>query len=740
MCILRNLTMRPFFVSSFIVVCFLFGNRGEIRSTPLFQVEKADSLNRAIESLEASISSDPENLSLHLRLGTLYLSVEDWHKADVSFRRCLQLDENSAEAYNGLGLAYHGKGESSIIPIEVIKKLFKIDNYSKAEKQYKRALELNPDYLDPLYNMGVNYLAKSGENNYQRSVESLKKVLEKNMEFKDADLMLGIAYQHLKDYVNAEVVLKRVIETNRTVGKAMLRLSDIYLDTGREDEATDMYYDGVVRIRDPKTWDNIYAELEMLMESEERNRFINLSLEDKGNFIRKFWKKKDPVPTTRKNERLIEHFRRVYFVRNTYPDVIPPYYDDRGKVYVKYGPPDIKFTAQMLDQGVKDNESWSYEKSVRPGLTFDFVKRGTGYYRVQDLSDAAPTGSGSDARFELLRRLYAQRADFTESYNRFALEGLGHGEDIQNATANFRNVMINFQAERDVAEEMAPVETYKLEPEGRTIPFIYNLSQFRSSEGKSRLELYMGISNDQLKYIPVDRGMVTSLKYNAVIQDSEYVDVHNMRRAFNLRARSTEEIQGKLFIHQEDFELSPGKYLLAIQVENPQGNSQGLYQNEFEARDFSGSSLMISDIQLASDIDPVESVGKFVKKNLKITPYPYTVVRRKRPIFIYFEVYNLKFMPNGQTNYTVTHTVDVLDHKRSFFSKTFGAIGRIFKKGQQIGISTSYQQSGTELMTSEYISLDMGKIPKGVAKLTVMVMDNSTGEKTSQSIQLQIIE
>ena len=732
--------MRPFFVSSFIVVCLFLGNQGKIRSTPLFQVEKADSLNQAIQSLEERISSDPENLSLHLRLGTLYLSIENWNKADFWFRRCLQLDENSAEAYNGLGLAYHGKGESSIIPIEVIKKLFKIDNYSKAEKQYKRALALSPDYLDPLYNMSVNYLAEGGENNYQRSVESLKKVLEKDMVFKDADLMLGIAYQHLKDYVNAEVAFKRVIEANRTVGKAMLRLSDIYLDTGREEEATDMYYNGVVRIREPKTWDNIYAELEMLMGSEERNRFINLPLEKKGNFIRKFWKKKDPVPTTQKNERLIEHFHRVYFARNTFPDVIPPYYDDRGKVYVKYGPPDSKFTAQMLDQGVKDNESWSYEKSVRQGLTFDFVKRGTGYYQVQDLSDAAPTGSGTEARFEILRGLYAERADFTESYNRFGLEGLSEGGNVQDATASFRNVMINFQAERDVAEEMAPVETYTYESEGRTIPFIYNMSQFRSSEGQSRLEIYMGISNDQLKYVPVARGMVTSLKYNAVIQDSEYVDVHNKSRAFNLRARSTEEIQGKLFLHQENFKLSPGKHLLAIQVENPQGNSQGLYQNEFEARDFNGSSLTISDIQLASDISPTESVGKFVKKNLKVIPYPYTVVRRKHPIFIYFEVYNLKFTPHGQTNYTVTHTVDVFDYKRSFLSKTFGAIGRIFKKGKQVGISTSYQQSGTEPMTSEYISLDMGKLPKGVAELTVMVKDNGSGETTSQSIQLQIIE
>jgi len=724
-------------------ILFIFAltlNWAKLSSNPVFQVENTDSIRQAIQALEDDISTKPGNASLNLRLGYLYLKIEKSDKAMLAFKKCLKLDDMSAEAYNGMGLSYHGKGESVIIPIEVIKKLFKIDNYSKAEKQYKRALELKPDYIDPLYNLGVNFLAKGGEDNYQKSVESLQRVLEKDMVFKDADCMLGIAYQHSKDYVNAELVFKRVIEANRSVGRSMLRLSDIYLDTGREEDATNMYYEGIVHLYDPKTWNDIYAELEMLIEPDQRERFQNLPIDEKGHFIRKFWKQKDPVPTTKKNERLVEHFRRVNFVRNIYPDASPPFYDDRGKIYVKYGPPDNKYTAQMLGQEVKDNESWSYERSIRKGLTFDFVKRGTSYYLAQDLASAAPTGSGMEAQLGIMRELYIERADFTESYNRFAIE-IGGGEgNVRDALANFQNVMSNFHSERYNAEKAAPIENYDYRPVGKQLPFVYNISQFRTVDGKSRVEVYLGVSNNKLEYFATGGGMATSLKCQTVIQDSDYVDIRDQTREFALRAQSAEEIRGTLFLHQENYDVQPGEHLLAIQLENPQGKSKGFYRNDFEARDFRGDSLMISDIQLATDIHPFSGTGKFVKKNLKIVPYPYTVIRRKRPIFIYLEIYNLKFNASGQTDYTVTHQVNMIDYERSFFSKTFGAIGRIFKKGKKMGISTSYQQVKTDSEISEYLSLDMGKLPVGTAELIVWVQDNTSGETTTQSINLQLIE
>jgi GWxTD domain-containing protein len=707
-----------------------FAHRGQAYSTPLQQTQKADSLMQAVRSLESEIAKDPQNHALYTRLGYLHLQLKDWNAATDAFKQSIELDDASAEAYNGLGLAHHGKGKSPFLPFEALRKLFKVDNYSIAERHYKRALEIDPNYIDPLYNMGVNYIAKGGTGNYENAVDALRHVLEHDFEYKDADYMLGLAFQHLRDFVNAELTFKRVMDANRTVGKAMMRLSEIYLETGREEEATEMYYGGVVRLNEPKEWDDLYAEIRILLEPEERERFLTLDMEEKGEFVRKFWKSKDPTPTTPNNERLIEHFRRIAFVRENFPDIIPPYYDDRGKVYVKYGPPDAKYVSQMRGEGVKDNESWSYEKSIRRGLTFDFVKKGTSYREVQDLSEAAPAGSSEGVRNTTMLRLYRDRADFTESYSRFSLET----QSID------QSVMSKFRATRHNATEDAPVSVFRYEQAETFLPFVYNVSQFRTSDRNSRVEIYLGVSNNQLMYMPSQEGISTSLGYTFVLQDSNYADLDRRNNRFSLRANTQEEVRNQLFLHQENFVLSPGKHTLAIRVENPQGRSHGSYSNEIEIRNFRGNSLMMSDVQLASDIQPSNTEDKFVKNGLKVVPYPYTAVRIKRPVYLYFEIYNLKYNASGNTDYTVTHKVDMMEYKRSFLSKTFGAIGRLFGGKKQMGISTSYQQVKNDTEAIEYLSLDLGKLPVGIAQLTVSVTDNTSNETTSQTAKIQLIE
>ena len=511
-----------------------------------------------------------------------------------------------------------------------------------------------------------------------------------------------------------------------------MRLSEIYLETEREEEATEMYYGGVERLNEPKEWDDLYAEIRILLEPEEREQFPTLDMKEKGEFVRKFWKSKDPTPTTPNNERLIEHFRRIAFVRENFPDIISPYYDDRGKAYVKYGPPDAKYISQMRGEGIKDNESWSYEKSIRRGLTFDFVKKGTSYREAQDLSEAAPAGVPEESRSATMQRLYSERADFTESYSRFSLET----QSID------QSVMSKFRATRHNATEDAPVSVFRYEQAETFLPFVYNFSQFRTSDSVSRVEIYLGVSNNQLRYMPIpsQEGISTSLGYTFVLQDSNYTDLDRRNNRFSLRANSQEEVQNQLFLHQESFELSPGKHTLAILVENPQGRSHGSYSNEVEIRDFRGNSLMMSDVQLASDIQPSSTEEKFVKNGLKIIPYPYTAIRRKRPVYLYFEIYNLRYNQSGNTDYTITHTVDMMEYKRSFLSRTFGAIGRLFGGKKKMGISTSYQQVKNDTEAIEYLSLDLGKLPVGIAQLTVSITDNTSGETTSQTAKIQLIE
>ncbi len=65
--------------------------------------------------------------------------------------------------------------------------------------------------------------------------------------------------------------------------------------------------------------------------------------------LKRFWIENDPTPTSILNERLIEHWERIIYARSEFKYSLDSPYgtDDRGTVWVKFGPPDRTKTGMM---------------------------------------------------------------------------------------------------------------------------------------------------------------------------------------------------------------------------------------------------------------------------------------------------------------------------------------------------------------------------------------------------------
>ncbi|MFQ5674283.1 MAG: GWxTD domain-containing protein [bacterium] len=65
--------------------------------------------------------------------------------------------------------------------------------------------------------------------------------------------------------------------------------------------------------------------------------------------IKSFWHGKDPTPSTRYNERLLEHWERIAYARKNFTKAKNTVYrtDDRGLFYVKYGMPGKIYTGTL---------------------------------------------------------------------------------------------------------------------------------------------------------------------------------------------------------------------------------------------------------------------------------------------------------------------------------------------------------------------------------------------------------
>src|SRR4029077_20836064 len=88
-----------------------------------------------------------------------------------------------------------------------------------------------------------------------------------------------------------------------------------------------------------KKW--LDEDVAWIITDEERRAFKQLSNdEERDQFIEAFWQRRDPTPDTEENEFKEEHYRRIEYSNEHFAAGIAGWRTDRGRIYMRYGPPD----------------------------------------------------------------------------------------------------------------------------------------------------------------------------------------------------------------------------------------------------------------------------------------------------------------------------------------------------------------------------------------------------------------
>jgi GWxTD domain-containing protein len=88
-----------------------------------------------------------------------------------------------------------------------------------------------------------------------------------------------------------------------------------------------------------KKWLN--EEVVWIATSQERDAFKKLlSDQQRDAFVIAFWERRNPTPGASGNEFKEEHYRRLAYANEHFAAAIPGWKDDRGHIYIVYGPPD----------------------------------------------------------------------------------------------------------------------------------------------------------------------------------------------------------------------------------------------------------------------------------------------------------------------------------------------------------------------------------------------------------------
>ena len=115
-----------------------------------------------------------------------------------------------------------------------------------------------------------------------------------------------------------------------------------------------------------------YSTVRYIISKEEKKIILELPPSEIENFIKNFWKRRDPTPLTEENEFKAEYLDKIEMANKLFQGGGKlGYIQDRGRIYMLLGPPDERYAQPVGKYSrVKSSESWIYYKKYRIRLVF----------------------------------------------------------------------------------------------------------------------------------------------------------------------------------------------------------------------------------------------------------------------------------------------------------------------------------------------------------------------------------
>ncbi len=453
---------------------------------------------------------------------------------------------------------------------------------------------------------------------------------------------------------------------------------------------------------------------------------------EKDQFEMKYWKLIDPTPNTERNEFYEEFLSRVEFAQRHYSSLRAPYFiDDRGKYYIKYGPPDDRVFSSGVGKPYEDNETWAYYDY---NLFIDFVHQiGFGYREVNNLLEAVTAGPLNEKIFRAAE-LYTERESLHQKYLPF--RDILNGKAGLMAEMELHRLTGDLRAEKQIIKETAPPVRFNFSYNKIALDARLDACVFRSKLGFSRVEFYYSFPMNQLTYktgthVPFE----TLVEKQLTIFNEKFQKVIDKTETLKLIARNEQQIQKRIYLNQHNEDLMPGKYHVILRLNNINGNRMAILRSHLTVFDYSGDSLAISQIQFSSMIkEGVKNFRNLKPNNIQVVPYIGNQFHRERPIYIYFEIYNLQKDETGRTRFRVDYQIKALgDYQNSALSSAIKFVSHLIGRKKSKNVGSSFESEGDNEFQQIYLSIDFSKVATGGTTLEIEVTDLNSGQKAKQT-------
>lgn len=613
-----------------------------------------------IKSLESILRSDPDDPEIYRRLAICYRAVgtpESRLRSMKAIERALELDPENPSYHVEKGLTLYARQFTGA-----------------ATGSLDKAIELDPGCFQAWYHKG-----RIEKDLYLRNMCSDRHLDDAIRYYSKADnihgndgetlFSLGLL-QYLRERHNISLrCAKRGIACFPEAARFRLLSATVALERNEFDTA-EAEFDSALALMDSFT-KNIYENITLLLATDERQSYWNLDEDRRAEFNRKFWVMHDPTPGTETNERLLEHYRRIFLtsalLTNDRLNILGVE-SARGRALVSYGLPPV----MLLNIGAELDGPfvvWSYIKGDKMFLLYFQDEFLNGNYHIP------------------IDRKFYQYAMITEG----------------------------------ILQNIPQMYDYPIEYE--RIPVGVEFVQFRGPDDKTCIDLAIAIQDTLLDHTD------GSYELDYILFDNDWNIFLTKNIVFDpgMLLRITKS-SGVWRVIPFSLELPPLQLESSFAIEIKGGNPQGraIYRSPLMIRDLTGGHLTMSGIRFAlrnadgectAMIDPLPSYGT------------------GSSLCISYEIYNLKRGLDNIARYRVTWSVTSADHIEGPSStwEWITASVRGSEPQQQVYLSSSIDQSSSARSTSDDLMLDVSPLEPGRYLLILDIEDLVAGFKVSGS-------
>lgn len=734
---------------------------------------KRDDLKEAEKSFRKALRKEKDHAPALNGLGLVFRNTDkmlDW--AIRYFRSAYQADRSYIEAYINLADVYREIGDTK-----------ELDTYEKL-------VRVDPSHSDAWFQIGRIYtFGTAGRyRNARKAEEAYRRQLEVNPQHYGARTYLGQLLKESGRTNEALGMLKPVAGMpNAYRRRALLKLAEVH-QTARDHDLADASLDAYVDGLKPDE-QAVYFDLSLVAIGDELARFQAASEEERKALSEAFWAGRDPAPATAANERWIEHCRRVAYAREHFSEYKFPW-DARGEVYVRYGRPDhisasenIRFETDPRVLAVKDR-LMNQAGEALPHLLLS--RRMVSFYRTMDGSVEKGMDDKKTLSAILGYPVYPVRGvweywiyskvgggvevTFVQEYRpgpyKYAeMPHAGSAIWVDEITGRKPSTTLLTDEPKDeilhpsidtsiksnlIWQRMNPglvmhrvarktPEIYEQDFATAPLDFFFDAARFKADDRSVKLEVYYGIPTSDLDYMEGPDGRLTAyLKRGLALYNEDNEPVYRSSEDMELYTSGPIDTTQIAFVPAMDrVTAAPGTYRLSVQILDTSMDKSQVYNREVVLHTFGFDSLRLSDIEMASLIRPSRG-SKFTKGKIDVVPNPSLFYFAGQPVFVYYEVYNLKRDEFGATKYRVSYELHSLN-RGNLAVRTLKSLGRLVGIDRKAEVVTvEYAHEGVRSDEYGYLELDMSKTDPGHQLLIVKVFDEIAGSHTTSAVSFAI--